>query len=110
MSLRRSVRTVDTAARLGGDEFAVIAPLQDTKGAAILAERLAAAARDEVVPPDEPPVTVSIGVASSPEHGEEPEGLIEIADKAMYRAKAAGEAVAVGEPNGSNVAEEGASR
>ena len=63
-------------------------------------------ARDEVVPPDEPPITVSIGVASSPEHGDEAEGLIEIADRAMYRAKAAGEPVAVGESDGSEVAEE----
>src|SRR4051812_19611661 len=51
MSLRRSVRNVDTAARLGGDEFSVLAPQQDSKKAAVLAERLAAAARDEVVPP-----------------------------------------------------------
>jgi diguanylate cyclase (GGDEF)-like protein len=106
MALRRSVRTVDTAARLGGDEFAVLAPLQDAKSGAILAERLAAAARAEVVPPDEPPVTLSIGVASPPEHGDEAEGLIEIADKAMYRAKAAGEPVALGEPDGSGVAEQ----
>jgi diguanylate cyclase (GGDEF)-like protein len=106
MSLRRSVRNVDTTARLGGDEFAVLAPLQDSKGGTILAERLAAAARDEVVPPDEPPITLSIGVVSSPEHGEDPEPLIELADRAMYRAKAAGEPVAVGDPDGGEVAEE----
>jgi len=106
MALRRSVRNVDTAARLGGDEFAVLAPLQDTKGGAILAERLAAAARDEVVPPDEPPITLSIGVVSSPQHGEEPDGLIEIADRAMYRAKAAGDPVVVGDDDGAEVAEE----
>ena len=106
MSLRRSVRNVDTAARLGGDEFAVLAPLQDAKSGAILAGRLAAAAREEVVPPDEPPIALSIGVVSSPEHGEEAEGLIETADRAMYRAKAAGEPVAVGDNNGAEVAEE----
>jgi diguanylate cyclase (GGDEF)-like protein len=106
MSLRRSVRTVDTTARLGGDEFAVLAPLQDSKGGAILGERLAAAAREEVVPPDEPPITLSIGVVSSPDHGEEPDGLIEIADRAMYRAKAAGEPVSVGDNDKTDVAEE----
>jgi diguanylate cyclase (GGDEF)-like protein len=110
MSIRRSVRNVDTAARLGGDEFAVLAPLQDTKSGAVLAARLATAARDEVVPPDEPPITVSIGVVSSPEHGDEPDGLIEIADRAMYKAKAAGEPVALGDGDGSEVAEEGARR
>jgi len=106
MALRRSVRTVDTTARLGGDEFAVLAPLQDSKSGVVLGERLAAAARDEVVPPDEPPVTLSIGVASAPEHGEAPEGLIDVADRAMYKAKAAGEAVAVGDSNNSDLAEE----
>jgi diguanylate cyclase (GGDEF)-like protein len=106
MSLRRSVRNVDTAARLGGDEFAVLAPLQDSKSAVVLGERLAAAAGDEVVPPDEPPITLSIGVVSSPEHGEESEGLLELADRAMYRAKAAGEPVAVGDTDDSEVAEE----
>jgi diguanylate cyclase (GGDEF)-like protein len=106
MSLRRSVRNVDTAARLGGDEFSVLAPQQDSKKAAVLAERLAAAARDEVVPPDEPPITLSIGVVSCPEHGDEAEGLIEVADRAMYRAKAAGEPVAVGDAGGAGVAEE----
>jgi diguanylate cyclase (GGDEF)-like protein len=106
MSLRRSVRTVDTAARLGGDEFCVLAPEQDAKSGAVLAERLAAAASEEVVPPDEPPVTLSIGVVSSPEHGEEAETLIEIADRAMYRAKAAGDSVSVGDAADSDVAEE----
>jgi len=106
MSLRRSVRNVDTTARLGGDEFCVLAPQQGSKQAAILAERLAAAARDEVVPPDEPPITLSIGVVSCPEHGDGTEGLIEIADRAMYRAKAAGNPVAVGDANDADVAEE----
>jgi diguanylate cyclase (GGDEF)-like protein len=106
MALRRSVRNVDTTARLGGDEFAVLAPLQDSKGGVVLGERLAAAARDEVIPPDEPPITISIGVVSSPEHGEGPEGLIEIADRAMYRAKAAGESVAVGDSTDGDLAEQ----
>jgi diguanylate cyclase (GGDEF)-like protein len=97
MSLQRSVRNVDTVARLGGDEFCVLAPEQDAAHAVTLAARLAAAAQDEVVSPDEPGVTLSIGVASCPEHGDDPETLIDVADRAMYRAKAAGERVAVGE-------------
>ena len=72
MSLRLPVRDVDTAAWLGGDEFAVLAALQDSTGGEVLAERLAAAARDEVVPPDEPPVTLSIGVVLTSEHGDDP--------------------------------------
>jgi diguanylate cyclase (GGDEF)-like protein len=106
MALRRSIRSVDTPARLGGDEFCVLAPQQDLKGATILAERLASAVRDEVVTPDEPPMGISIGVVACPDHGEDAETLIDVADRAMYRAKAAGDEVALGETNGRPVAEQ----
>ena len=100
MSLRRSIRSVDTAARIGGDEFCVLLPQQDLKSTAKLAARLATAVEEEVAAPGEPPVTISIGVASSPEHGDEAETLIDTADRAMYRAKAAGEGIALGDPPG----------
>jgi diguanylate cyclase (GGDEF)-like protein len=100
MSLRRSIRSVDTAARIGGDEFCVLLPEQDLKSAAKLAARLATAVEEEVAAPGEPSVTISIGVAASPEHGDEAEALIDTADRAMYRAKAAGEGIALGDPPG----------
>jgi len=100
MSLRRSIRSVDTAARIGGDEFCVLLPEQDLKSAAKLAARLATAVEEEVAVPGEPRVTMSIGVAASPEHGDEAEALIDTADRAMYRAKAAGEGIALGDPPG----------
>jgi diguanylate cyclase (GGDEF)-like protein len=105
MALRRSIRSVDTPARLGGDEFCVLAPQQDAQGAAILAERLAAAVRDEVATPDDPPVSLSVGVVGCPEHGQDAETLVDVADRAMYRAKAAGEPIAMGEVEDSPVAE-----
>ena len=100
MSLRRSIRSVDTAARIGGDEFCVLLPQQDLKSAAKLAARLATAVEEEVASPGDPPVTMSIGVAASPEHGDDAEALIDTADRAMYRAKAAGEGIALGDPPG----------
>ena len=107
MSVRRSVRSVDIAARLGGDEFCVLAPEQKATSVVVLAERLAVAVEGEVATPDDPPVSISIGVVSCPEHGEDSEALIDLADRAMYRAKAAGERVAVGEPpSAEEVAEE----
>ena len=106
MSLRRSIRSVDTPARLGGDEFCVLAPHQDSKGAAILAERLAAAVREEVATPDDPPVSLSIGVVGCPEHGQDAETLVDVADRAMYRAKAAGEPIAMGDIDDAPVAEQ----
>jgi diguanylate cyclase (GGDEF)-like protein len=106
MSLQRSVRSVDVAARLGGDEFCVLAPEQEAAAALLLAERLASAVEGEVGSPGEPPVSISIGVVACPSHGNEAEALIDAADRAMYRAKAAGESVALGEPPPAEVAEE----
>jgi diguanylate cyclase (GGDEF)-like protein len=107
MALQRSIRSVDVAARLGGDEFCVLAPEQESPAAAQLAERLAGAVADEVSIPADPPVGLSIGVVSCPEHGQDAEALIDAADRAMYRAKAAGDNVALGEPAGeAEVAEE----
>ncbi|MFN2616828.1 MAG: GGDEF domain-containing protein [Thermoleophilaceae bacterium] len=106
MAMRRAVRSVDTAARLGGDEFCVLAPEQGSESGANLAGRLVEAIREEVVTPDNPPVGVSIGVAACPEQGEEADALLEAADQAMYRAKANGEAVAVGGSNGTKLAEQ----
>jgi diguanylate cyclase (GGDEF)-like protein len=106
MSLQRSIRSVDVAARLGGDEFCVLAPEQSSEAAATLAERLATAVRDEVASPDDPPISMSIGVAACPSHGGDAETLIDAADRAMYRAKAAGDSVAVGEPPSAEVAGE----
>jgi diguanylate cyclase (GGDEF)-like protein len=106
MAITRSIRSVDTAARIGGDEFAVLAPHQDAGHGAQLGDRLAAAVEGEVAPPDVPAVSISIGVVSCPEHGDDPEALMDIADRAMYKAKAAGERVSMGEPGPASVAEQ----
>jgi diguanylate cyclase (GGDEF)-like protein len=98
MALQRSIRSVDVAARLGGDEFCVLAPEQEAGAAAQLGERLAAAVADEVSVPADPPIGLSIGVVSCPEHGQDAEALIDAADRAMYRAKAAGDNIAMGDP------------
>jgi diguanylate cyclase (GGDEF)-like protein len=37
-----------------------------------------------------PKITISVGVASTGEHDEEPESLVRSADTALYRAKKAG--------------------
>jgi diguanylate cyclase (GGDEF)-like protein len=105
VSIRRSVRSVDSPARLGGDEFCVLAPNQDASHGAALAERLAKAVQEGVATPDGTAVGISIGIVSCPEHGEEADVLMELADKAMYRAKASGETVAMGEREGAAVPE-----
>jgi diguanylate cyclase (GGDEF)-like protein len=106
MAVRRSIRSVDTAARLGGDEFCVLAPEQDAASATVLADRLSAAAAEEVATPEDATVSLSIGVVACPEHGDEAEALIDNADRAMYRAKAAGDTLALGDSPDTEVAEE----
>jgi diguanylate cyclase (GGDEF)-like protein len=98
VAIRRSIRTVDTPARLGGDEFCVLAPNQDASQGGTLGSRLAAAVQEGVAVPDGPPVGLSIGVVSCPEHGDDADALMDLADRAMYQAKAAGEGVAIGDP------------
>jgi diguanylate cyclase (GGDEF)-like protein len=108
-ALHGSIRSVDVPARLGGDEFCVLAPEQSSEAATKLAARLATAVREEVAVPDEPPVSITIGVAACPSHGNDAETLIDAAERAMFRAKSTGERVALGEPPSAE-AVEGANR
>ena len=87
--LRGSLREVDTVARLGGDEFAVLLPrIQTAEGAVAVAGKLQAAF-DEPFTVDDLALEVeaSIGVAIYPEHGNNPDELLQRADIAMYVAK-----------------------
>lgn len=86
------VRGSDTVARLGGDEFAVILQeLRDGKNAGIVAEKLIAALGEPIRLEDgEHRLGASVGIAIFPDHGDEPEELLERADEAMYRIKRKG--------------------
>ena len=90
--LRTTVRESDTLARLGGDEFTLVQTrLHEPRGASVLAEKiLAALAEPFVLDRQQVRITTSIGIALCPEHGAEPEPLIEHADIALYQAKARG--------------------
>jgi diguanylate cyclase (GGDEF)-like protein len=91
--LRTCVRQVDTLARYGGDEFTIL--LVDTPHpvAMRIAERIRARVESHLFEADRDAtlrLTISIGVATCPNHGESREPLLDMADKAMYRAKSAG--------------------
>jgi diguanylate cyclase (GGDEF)-like protein/putative nucleotidyltransferase with HDIG domain len=92
--LQEHVRTEDVPARFGGEEFAVLLPDTTHDGALEIAERFRAAvatARFSSGTADtELQATVSIGVASYPEHGTSAVQLIHQADVAVYRAKLQG--------------------
>ncbi|HEU6444327.1 MAG TPA: GGDEF domain-containing protein [Gaiellaceae bacterium] len=91
-AIRMNVRDVDLPARYGGEEFTVLLPVTDAEGGRQLAERLRVAAEELIVASGSGnPVRVrsSFGVASFPA---EPSAaaLMRAADRALYRAKAAG--------------------
>ncbi|MCK4330967.1 MAG: GGDEF domain-containing protein [Dehalococcoidia bacterium] len=83
------VRKSDTVARWGGDEFILLAPdMARVEDAAKIAQSILEAFRKPFVfGNQEFDITVSIGIASYPDDGEDAETLIKNADVAMYRAK-----------------------
>ncbi|MEK1939453.1 MAG: GGDEF domain-containing protein, partial [Pseudomonas sp.] len=90
--LSRAVRSSDVVARLAGDEFAIlISHLERTTIAITLASQLVNTI-DQPFHIDEHRITtrISIGISFYPQDGQSFEGLINRADAAMYRAKAAG--------------------
>lgn len=82
--VRGCLRASDVAGRFGGEEILVVLAGADLRQAAIAAERL----RGKIEAESE--VTVSIGVASYPDHGHDVTQLIRKADDAMYNAKRSG--------------------
>ena len=86
--LRKQTRAVDCVARYGGEEFLVVLLETTITTAALVAERIRARVAAE--PFDGGRMTVSIGVAECPAHGDTPESLIAGADAALYEAKDGG--------------------
>src|ERR1041384_7738490 len=98
--ITRALRAGDVAARFGGEEFAAF--LLDADGAQgfVAAERVRTTVEAHTfatvrrgAETDEASsfhITISIGVASFPNDGRDPIGLIELADTALYRAKQSG--------------------
>lgn len=87
------LREVDTVARYGGEEFICLLSETDLEGALITAEKIREAVRSETFDhqgEESIGITVSIGVACFPDHGESYQGLVGAADAAMYRAKEEG--------------------
>ncbi|HHX8452893.1 TPA: sensor domain-containing diguanylate cyclase [Vibrio diabolicus] len=88
-------RSSDCVARYGGEEFGFILPNTTTEGASNVAQRIHEQIRQLDMEHDSSEaserLTVSIGLVSYiPQHGDEPEMGIAMADSALYQAKADG--------------------
>jgi diguanylate cyclase (GGDEF)-like protein len=85
----RNVRSIDTVARLGGDEFGIL--LSDVRTLDDVAQ-IASKIRHDISRPigglEMFPVSGSIGIAMAPQHSDDGDTLVRMADQAMFRAKA----------------------
>lgn len=87
---KSSIRENDIAVRYGGEEFVIILPGLDASRAYQIAERIRARIESTEVLADsdlEDQVTVSCGIATYPIHAKTSDELLNMADKALYRAK-----------------------
>jgi diguanylate cyclase (GGDEF)-like protein len=87
---REATRSVDYAARYGGEEFLIILHEVGPDRAVEVANRVREHVAAEKFGPDREQVTISIGVASFPEHADTADALVAMADAALYAAKDAG--------------------
>jgi diguanylate cyclase len=87
-TLKKALRTSDSAFRIGGDEFALLLPQTDAEQGLALSRRVETVFA-EMLKPLQLSVGVSMdhGVATFPQDGEQAEPLIRVADERLYRLK-----------------------
>ena len=90
--LTSCVRATDTVCRQGGDEFIIVAAcFKEVRNAGKLAAKILTRLAEPIVLDQQTVNTsFSIGIATYPEDGDDPEQLLKNADSAMYQAKQAG--------------------
>lgn len=91
-SLKNELRSTDLVARYGGDEFVCLLPETGSLPAAQVAERIRKRIAETplVAGSATVPTSISVGVATYPEHGVKLEQLARNADRALYMSKAQG--------------------
>jgi diguanylate cyclase (GGDEF)-like protein len=82
--LRLHSREIDVAARYGGDEFVLVLPETNAESALLVAKRISERLRNDS---EDPPLSVSTGVAVYPNDGQTLNQLLAAADRALYSDK-----------------------
>lgn len=94
--LKALQRKSDTICRLGGDEFAIILPVAEPEHAIRTAGKILSVLEEPIMLKGQPvDVGGSIGIASFPQHSDDPYTLLRYADTAMYAAKSGNTGFAV---------------
>ncbi|MCM8709423.1 sensor domain-containing diguanylate cyclase [Clostridium sp. SYSU_GA19001] len=90
--LKNNIRENDIASRLGGDEFLIVLENSDKNQTLQIADRIIKSVSEPYTLNNNDSVffTVSIGISLYPQDGNNPEILINKADKAMFSAKKRG--------------------
>lgn len=93
--LRQCTRSTDLAGRFGGEEFMIVAPETSIESARVLAERVRSlvvvrSADGDAQEQGIPPITVSVGVATTTAEMQTQDDLVKRADDALYAAKREG--------------------
>jgi diguanylate cyclase (GGDEF)-like protein len=90
--LTETIRNLDMVARYGGEEFAMLLPDTALDRATLVGERvrLMFAENPFLIGEHSTLVTISLGIASCPEHAQTAASLVDVADRALYRAKGQG--------------------
>jgi diguanylate cyclase (GGDEF)-like protein len=87
-TLKKALRTSDSAFRIGGDEFAVLLPQTDADQALALSRRIETVFAETLLHlPISVTVSMDHGVATFPLDGEQADELIRVADERLYRLK-----------------------
>lgn len=93
------LRESDTLARLGGDEFVIVLPATDAEQALQVAQKIIKSMKHHFeIREHKIFASVTIGIALTPEHGNDVDTLLRNADYAMYSAKALKQGCAVYDP------------
>jgi diguanylate cyclase (GGDEF)-like protein/PAS domain S-box-containing protein len=91
--LKKMFRGGDILSRYGGDEFLLVLPEASIEIGLLRAEELRQNVKEMLVQIEDYPLqnlTISIGIASWPQHGTSSANVLRAADKALYRAKMLG--------------------